>query len=140
MSSVHLRDLGVPRNQKEERKELQYAPPTPKRTFTIEYGKQEGQPGFKQDRNWGKLPEVMSQKDIFQRPYRNYQRLALQKAVQSLRREGSQATIQDIEWKWIQREHIWTPFAKQGVDQANSQVASNHSEFHKSVAESHHSS
>ncbi|MBW0514082.1 hypothetical protein O181_053797 [Austropuccinia psidii MF-1] len=56
----------------------------------MEHERQDIQPAFKLGKSWGKRPEDMSQRDIFKRPYGNYQRLEPQQEVQTLRREGSQ--------------------------------------------------
>ncbi|MBW0465287.1 hypothetical protein O181_005002 [Austropuccinia psidii MF-1] len=64
--------------------------PTPQRSVPMENGKQEVQPGFKLGRAWGKIPEDISQRNIFPRPYLNHQRLESQQLIQTLRREGSQ--------------------------------------------------
>ncbi|MBW0527134.1 hypothetical protein O181_066849 [Austropuccinia psidii MF-1] len=45
------------------------APPTLPIPISMEHGKQEFQPGFKLGRTWDRLPEDMSQRDIFQGPY-----------------------------------------------------------------------
>ncbi|MBW0573622.1 hypothetical protein O181_113337 [Austropuccinia psidii MF-1] len=66
------------------------APPTPQRPVAMEHGKQDIQPGFKFGTIWRKLPEDMSERYIFQRPYGNHQRLESQEAVQTLRGKGSQ--------------------------------------------------
>ncbi|MBW0461938.1 hypothetical protein O181_001653 [Austropuccinia psidii MF-1] len=51
------------------------APPNPQRSFSMEYGQQEVQPGIPLGRTWSKLPEDLSQGDRLQRPYDNPQRL-----------------------------------------------------------------
>ncbi|MBW0547556.1 hypothetical protein O181_087271 [Austropuccinia psidii MF-1] len=66
------------------------APPNPQRPVPVEHGAQEVQNVFTLRRTRGKLPEDMSQRDVFQRPYGNYQRLEYQQAIQTLRREGIQ--------------------------------------------------
>ncbi|MBW0475733.1 hypothetical protein O181_015448 [Austropuccinia psidii MF-1] len=62
------------------------APPNPQRSVPMEHGKQEVQPGFTLQRTWGKLPEDMFQRNIFQKPDENHQRVESQKAFQALRR------------------------------------------------------
>ncbi|MBW0491437.1 hypothetical protein O181_031152 [Austropuccinia psidii MF-1] len=50
----------------------------------------------------------------------------------------NQATIQDIEEKWSQKENIMTLSGSQELDQLNSPVALHHSESSKLVAKSNH--
>ncbi|MBW0563256.1 hypothetical protein O181_102971 [Austropuccinia psidii MF-1] len=89
MSPVHLRKLGIPRNQTEDREGLEEdtldtkpqtiglegygssssAPPTPQRSFSMEHGKQEVQPSIPLSRTWSKFPEDMSQRDTIKRSY-----------------------------------------------------------------------
>ncbi|MBW0584025.1 hypothetical protein O181_123740 [Austropuccinia psidii MF-1] len=45
------------------------APPTPQRFVSTEHGQQEVLPGISLGRTWSKLPEDLSQRDRFQRPY-----------------------------------------------------------------------
>ncbi|MBW0505995.1 hypothetical protein O181_045710 [Austropuccinia psidii MF-1] len=138
MSPVHLKNLGTPRNHKEDRKGLsrtrrpgrghlghsggwqdtegnhthssihlpiQQRPqsrglegygsissvlPTPQRCFSIEHGQKEVQPSMPLGRTWRNLPECMSQRDTFQRPYGNHQRLESHQAVQTPGGEGNQ--------------------------------------------------
>ncbi|MBW0495782.1 hypothetical protein O181_035497 [Austropuccinia psidii MF-1] len=99
ISPVHLRELGVPRNQTEESRGPfrsrssafgQNAPPTPERPVPMKHGKQEAKPGFTPGTTWGKLPEDMSQKYVFQRVYENHHRLESQQGAPTIRREGSQ--------------------------------------------------
>ncbi|MBW0462119.1 hypothetical protein O181_001834 [Austropuccinia psidii MF-1] len=54
------------------------APPTPQRPVPVEHGTQEFQPGFRLGRTRGKSPIDISQRDFFQIPYGNYQRLESQ--------------------------------------------------------------
>ncbi|MBW0485487.1 hypothetical protein O181_025202 [Austropuccinia psidii MF-1] len=131
MSPVHLRNLGVPRNQPEDREGLSRsrrpgrghlghsgesqdieakhthsaihfpiqqkpqtkvlegyglissAPPTPQRFFPMKNCQQEVQPIIPLGRMWRKLPEDMSQRDRFQRPYGNHQILESYQEVSS---------------------------------------------------------
>ncbi|MBW0573695.1 hypothetical protein O181_113410 [Austropuccinia psidii MF-1] len=66
------------------------APPTPQRYFAMEHAQQEVQPSITLGRTWRKLPEDMSQRDILQRPYGNYQRMESHQEVQTPREEGNQ--------------------------------------------------
>ncbi|MBW0475472.1 hypothetical protein O181_015187 [Austropuccinia psidii MF-1] len=50
------------------------APPSPQRFISMDHGQQEVKPGIPLGRTWSKLPEDLSQKDRFQRPYANHQR------------------------------------------------------------------
>ncbi|MBW0509371.1 hypothetical protein O181_049086, partial [Austropuccinia psidii MF-1] len=59
------------------------APPTPQTPFSMADGQQELQPGIPLGRNWGNLPEDLSQRDRLQRPYGNHQRLESHKGVQT---------------------------------------------------------
>ncbi|MBW0531817.1 hypothetical protein O181_071532 [Austropuccinia psidii MF-1] len=54
----------------------------------MEHGQQEVQPGIPLGRTWSKLPEDLSQRDRFQRPYCNHQRLESHQAVQTPGGEG----------------------------------------------------
>ncbi|MBW0475871.1 hypothetical protein O181_015586 [Austropuccinia psidii MF-1] len=107
MSPLHLRNLGVTRNQSEDmegfsrtrrpgRENLGHsggcssAPPTPQRSFPMEHGKKEVQPNIPLGRTWSKLPEDMSQKDKLQRLYGNNQRLESHQKVQTPGGEGNQ--------------------------------------------------
>ncbi|MBW0502881.1 hypothetical protein O181_042596 [Austropuccinia psidii MF-1] len=105
MSPVHLRNLGVPRNQPEDRESLSRtrspgrghlghsglegygssssAPPTSQRSFPMENGQQEVQPSITLRRTCSKLPEDMSQRDVLQRTYGNHQRMESHQAVQT---------------------------------------------------------
>ncbi|MBW0558785.1 hypothetical protein O181_098500 [Austropuccinia psidii MF-1] len=56
----------------------------------MEHGKQEVQPSIPLGRTSGKLPEDMSQRDILQRPYGNYQTLEPHQAVHTHGGEGNQ--------------------------------------------------
>ncbi|MBW0483565.1 hypothetical protein O181_023280 [Austropuccinia psidii MF-1] len=47
------------------------APPTSQRPILVEHGAQRVQLGFKLSRTRGKLPEYISQRYVFQRPYEN---------------------------------------------------------------------
>ncbi|MBW0480409.1 hypothetical protein O181_020124 [Austropuccinia psidii MF-1] len=132
---LHTRDLGIPRNQPEERtglliyrrsgfgqhgewkdtEENNYhtpihqpiqqrpqirgldrhgsstsAPTTLQRPVPVEDGTKEVQPGFTMGRTRGKIPEDMSQRDVFQRAYGNYQRLEYQQEIQTFERDRSQ--------------------------------------------------
>ncbi|MBW0470753.1 hypothetical protein O181_010468 [Austropuccinia psidii MF-1] len=66
------------------------APPTPQRTFSMEHGQQEVQPGIPLGRTWRKFPEDLYQRDRLQRPYGNHQRLESHQAVQTPGGEGKQ--------------------------------------------------
>ncbi|MBW0480112.1 hypothetical protein O181_019827 [Austropuccinia psidii MF-1] len=117
MSPVNLRNLGIPRNQPEDREGLSItrrpgkdtldtvkpqtrglegyglsssAPPTPQRSFPMENGQQEVQTSIILGRTWSKLPKDMSQRDILQRYYGNHQRMESHQAVQTLGGEGIQ--------------------------------------------------
>ncbi|MBW0544299.1 hypothetical protein O181_084014 [Austropuccinia psidii MF-1] len=59
------------------------APPTPKSFISMENGQQEVQPGIRLGRTWSKLPEDLSQRDRFQRPIGNHQKLESHQAVQT---------------------------------------------------------
>ncbi|MBW0547901.1 hypothetical protein O181_087616 [Austropuccinia psidii MF-1] len=65
-------------------------PPTPQGPFSMKNGQQEVQPSMPLGRNWGKLPEDMSQRDRLKRPYGNHQRLESHQAVQTPAGEGKQ--------------------------------------------------
>ncbi|MBW0566638.1 hypothetical protein O181_106353 [Austropuccinia psidii MF-1] len=110
MSPVHLRSIGVPRNQKEERTEnfripvqrkpqsrglerhgtSSPAPPTPPRPVTMENGKQEVQPQITLGRTWKKFPEYISQNDNFQGPHGNKKRVEPKQELQTPGGKGSQ--------------------------------------------------
>ncbi|MBW0481470.1 hypothetical protein O181_021185 [Austropuccinia psidii MF-1] len=66
------------------------ASPIPQRSFSMEHGQQEVQPGIPLGRTWSKFPEDLSQRDRLQQPYGNQQRLESRKAVQSPGGEGKQ--------------------------------------------------
>ncbi|MBW0504420.1 hypothetical protein O181_044135 [Austropuccinia psidii MF-1] len=66
------------------------APQTPQRPFSMEHGQQELQPGIPLDRTWSKIPEGLSQRDRFQRPYGNDHRLQSHQSVQTPGGEGKQ--------------------------------------------------
>ncbi|MBW0545031.1 hypothetical protein O181_084746 [Austropuccinia psidii MF-1] len=66
------------------------APTTPQRPFSMEHGKQEVKPSIPLGRTWGKFPDDMSQRDRFQRPYGNHQRLEPHQTVQTAGGEGKQ--------------------------------------------------
>ncbi|MBW0541799.1 hypothetical protein O181_081514 [Austropuccinia psidii MF-1] len=104
MSPVHLRNLGIPRNQPDDREGLfrtrrparghlghrregygssSSAPPTPQRSFPMDHGPQEVQTSIPLSRTWSKFPENMSQRDTFQSSYGNHQRMESQQAVQN---------------------------------------------------------
>ncbi|MBW0466689.1 hypothetical protein O181_006404 [Austropuccinia psidii MF-1] len=114
MSPVHLRNLGVPRNQPEDREGL-YRARRPGRGnlghsggwqdikgnhthsdihFPIQQKPQtrglEVQPSIPLGRTWGNFPEDMSQRDKLQRPYGNHQRLESHQEVQTPGGEGNQ--------------------------------------------------
>ncbi|MBW0572237.1 hypothetical protein O181_111952 [Austropuccinia psidii MF-1] len=138
MSPLHLRNLGRPRNQPEDRGGLSRtrrpgrgqlgcsgewkgtegnhthcaiqlpikqkpqtrglggygssssAPPTPQRSFPMEYGQQKVQTSIKLGRTWSKLPEDMSERDYLQRPYGNHKNMESHQAVQTPGGEGNQ--------------------------------------------------
>ncbi|MBW0489593.1 hypothetical protein O181_029308 [Austropuccinia psidii MF-1] len=117
MLPVHLRNLGIPRNQPEDREGLsrirrsgrghlgrskpqtrgldRYGsssspPTTPQRPFLMEHGQQDVQPRIPLGRTWSRLPEDMSQRNIFQRHCGNHQRLEYHKEVQTPGGEGKQ--------------------------------------------------
>ncbi|MBW0557599.1 hypothetical protein O181_097314 [Austropuccinia psidii MF-1] len=101
MSPVHLRNIGIPRNQPEDRQGLfrtrrpgtghyrglegygssSSAPPTPQRLIPMKNGKQEVQPRITLGRAWSKLQEDMSQRDTLQRSHGNHQRMEFQQEV-----------------------------------------------------------
>ncbi|MBW0460367.1 hypothetical protein O181_000082 [Austropuccinia psidii MF-1] len=56
----------------------------------MEHGQQEVQPSIPLGRTWSKLPEDSSQRDSFQRPYGNFQRLESHQEAQTSRGEGNQ--------------------------------------------------
>ncbi|MBW0497272.1 hypothetical protein O181_036987 [Austropuccinia psidii MF-1] len=56
----------------------------------MEYGQQEDQHIIPMGRNWTKVPEDMSQRDILQRSYSNHQRMESNQAVQTTGVEGNQ--------------------------------------------------
>ncbi|MBW0520583.1 hypothetical protein O181_060298 [Austropuccinia psidii MF-1] len=58
-------------------------PQTPQRSFPMEHGKQEVQPGIPLGRTWSKFPKDLSQRNRLQRPYGNNQRLEYHQAVQT---------------------------------------------------------
>ncbi|MBW0526452.1 hypothetical protein O181_066167 [Austropuccinia psidii MF-1] len=66
------------------------AAPTPQRSFPMDHGQQEVQPGIPLGRTWSKLPEDLSQRDRLQTPYGNNQRLESHQAVQTPGGEGKQ--------------------------------------------------
>ncbi|MBW0528017.1 hypothetical protein O181_067732 [Austropuccinia psidii MF-1] len=66
------------------------APPTPQRPFSMEHGQQEVQPSIPLGRTWSKFPADMSQRDILQRSYGNYQWFESHQAVQTPGGEGKQ--------------------------------------------------
>ncbi|MBW0527599.1 hypothetical protein O181_067314 [Austropuccinia psidii MF-1] len=82
-------DIHIPIQQKPQTRRLEgygsssSAPPTPKRPFSLEHGKQEVQPGIPLGRSWSNFPEDLSQRDGLQRPYGNHQRLESDQAVQT---------------------------------------------------------
>ncbi|MBW0463253.1 hypothetical protein O181_002968 [Austropuccinia psidii MF-1] len=115
MSLVHLRDLGIPRNQPEDKegfhtdstiyfpiqqkpqtRELEgyasssSATPTPQRPFSREHGQQEVQPSIPLGQPWSRFPEDISQRDRLQRPYGNHKMLESHKAVQTSGGEANQ--------------------------------------------------
>ncbi|MBW0481161.1 hypothetical protein O181_020876 [Austropuccinia psidii MF-1] len=49
------------------------SPPTSERPFPVEHETKDVQSGFKLRRTRGKLPEDLSQRNFFQRPYGDYQ-------------------------------------------------------------------
>ncbi|MBW0552913.1 hypothetical protein O181_092628 [Austropuccinia psidii MF-1] len=65
------------------------APPTPQRSFPLENKQKEVQPSITLKRTWSKFPEDMSQGDILQRSYGNYQRMEFHEAVQTPGGEGN---------------------------------------------------
>ncbi|MBW0525562.1 hypothetical protein O181_065277 [Austropuccinia psidii MF-1] len=90
-SSIH-----IPIQQKPQTRGLEgygsssSAPPTAQRTFLMEHGQQEVQPGIPLGRTWSKFPEDLSQRDRLQRPYENHQRLESHQAIQTPAGEGKQ--------------------------------------------------
>ncbi|MBW0542160.1 hypothetical protein O181_081875 [Austropuccinia psidii MF-1] len=66
------------------------AAPTPQRFISMEHGQQEVQPGIPLGRPWSKFPEDLSQRNILQRPYGNYQRMESYQEVQTPGGEGKQ--------------------------------------------------
>ncbi|MBW0577403.1 hypothetical protein O181_117118 [Austropuccinia psidii MF-1] len=113
MSPVHLGNLGVQKNQPEDREGLEEdtldtmepqtivlelygsrssAPPTPQRFISMEHGQNEVQPGISLGRTWNKLPENLAQRDRLQRPHRNHQRLESHQEFQTPEGEGKRDT------------------------------------------------
>ncbi|MBW0496571.1 hypothetical protein O181_036286 [Austropuccinia psidii MF-1] len=115
MSPVHLRNLGIPRNQPEDREGLfrtrrtgrghlgHSAPPTPQRSIPIEHGQQEVQPSIKLGITWSKLPEDMFQNNALQRPYGNHQSMESQQAVQTPGKEGNQDKVKSSHYPSYRR-------------------------------------
>ncbi|MBW0516441.1 hypothetical protein O181_056156 [Austropuccinia psidii MF-1] len=124
MSPVHLRNLGMPRKQTEDRKGLfrprrpgtghlgnsglevygasSSDPPPLQRSIPMEHGQQEVQPRITLGRAWSKFTDAMSQGDTLQIYYGNSQRMESQQDVQTPggegnQHKGNQATIQAIE-------------------------------------------
>ncbi|MBW0495452.1 hypothetical protein O181_035167 [Austropuccinia psidii MF-1] len=110
MSPVHLRSLGVQRNQPEDIEGLSrarrpgrgylghsgtssqrtgkiwikfFSSPTPQRFISMDHGHKEVQPGISLSRACRKLPEDLSQRDRLQIPYYNHQRLESHQVVQT---------------------------------------------------------
>ncbi|MBW0529055.1 hypothetical protein O181_068770 [Austropuccinia psidii MF-1] len=79
-------EIHIPIQQKPQNRGLEgygsssSVPPTPQRSFSIEYGQQEVQPSIPQGRTWSKLPENLSQRDTLQTPG-NHQRLEPHQSV-----------------------------------------------------------
>ncbi|MBW0492560.1 hypothetical protein O181_032275 [Austropuccinia psidii MF-1] len=82
MSPIHLRNLGIPSNQPEDRQgrfrepqtrglegygSSSSTPPTPQISIPMEHGQQKIQPSFTLRRTGRILPEGMSQRDTLQR-------------------------------------------------------------------------
>ncbi|MBW0564797.1 hypothetical protein O181_104512 [Austropuccinia psidii MF-1] len=65
------------------------APPPPPRSFPMAHGEQEVQPSIKLGRTWCEFPEDMSQRDIFQKPYGNNQKMEYHQAVLTPGGEGN---------------------------------------------------
>ncbi|MBW0548645.1 hypothetical protein O181_088360 [Austropuccinia psidii MF-1] len=109
VSPVNLRIPGVQMNKPEDREEIftarrpgleshgglkrpgssSSASKTPQRPVQMNNGKKEVKTGFKLGRTWGKIPEDMSQRDIYKGAYGNHQRLESKQEVQTTGREGS---------------------------------------------------
>ncbi|MBW0568514.1 hypothetical protein O181_108229 [Austropuccinia psidii MF-1] len=90
-SSIHFQIQQEPQTRGLERYGASSsAPPTPQRFISLENGQQQVQPGIPLGRTWSKFPENMSQRDILQRPYGNYQRLEFHQEVQTPGGEGKQ--------------------------------------------------
>ncbi|MBW0487996.1 hypothetical protein O181_027711 [Austropuccinia psidii MF-1] len=66
------------------------APQIPQGNVPVEHGKHQTQPGFELGRNCGKLPEYMSQKDIFHGTHPNHKGVESSQPVQTIGIEGSQ--------------------------------------------------
>ncbi|MBW0550605.1 hypothetical protein O181_090320 [Austropuccinia psidii MF-1] len=116
---------------------------TPQRSSPIEHVKQEVQPGFALGRTLCKLTEICLKKIYFKDPieitkgWNSNRKFKLLEDKEAKFRENK-ATIQSIEEQWSQKGNILTPSGSQVVGQASSPVASNHSEYRKSGAKSHH--
>ncbi|MBW0477320.1 hypothetical protein O181_017035 [Austropuccinia psidii MF-1] len=111
----------------------------------MDHGQQEVKPSIRLGRNWSKLPEDISQRDIFYISYSNQKRMESQQEAQTpggraTRIRDNKDTIQAIEEQLKQTDPTLIPSASQGVDQPNSPVASHHSGNSTSVTKSHHSS
>ncbi|MBW0519278.1 hypothetical protein O181_058993 [Austropuccinia psidii MF-1] len=88
----------------------------------MERGQQEVQPNIPLGRTWIKFPEDMSQRDGFQRPHGNHQRMESHQAVQTseggaTRIRENQATIRAIEEQLTKSGNPQIPSGSQGVDQ-----------------------
>ncbi|MBW0474346.1 hypothetical protein O181_014061 [Austropuccinia psidii MF-1] len=146
MLSVHLRSLGIPRNQPEDREGFSRTR-RPGRGHLGQSGiwqDTEVQPSIPLCRTWGKLPEDMSQRDILQRPYGNHQMMESHQEFQTPGGEGNQDNGESSHYPRYgrtaepDRAYSDSFTVSQGVDQPKSPVASHHSGTSRSVAKSHH--
>ncbi|MBW0480764.1 hypothetical protein O181_020479 [Austropuccinia psidii MF-1] len=95
-------------------------PPTPQRSFPMEYGQQEAQPSIPLGRTWSKQFRLLEERET--------------------RIRENNATIQAIKEQLNKTGPTLIPSGPQGVDQPNHPVASHHSGTSRSVAKSHNSS
>ncbi|MBW0461650.1 hypothetical protein O181_001365 [Austropuccinia psidii MF-1] len=140
-STIHL-----PIKQKSQSRGLEgygsssSAPPTPQRSFPMEYGQQEIQHRITLGRTWVKLPG-----DILQRTYENHQRMEYHKEAQTSGGEGNKDKRESSHYPSYRRtaepdRDYLDYFSPQAVDQPNSPVPSHHPGTSRSVAKSYHSS
>ncbi|MBW0588089.1 hypothetical protein O181_127804 [Austropuccinia psidii MF-1] len=111
----------------------------------MEHGQQEVQPSSSLGRTWIKLPEDLSQRDRLQRPYGNHQRLESYQAVWTPGGKGTEDKRESSHYPSYRRTVTQTGptqilSGSQGEGQISSPLASHHSDTHKSMTRSHHSS